>query len=191
MQTQLSPAATIVPDSADPFLPPIERPEGLIKKLVYYFVRRQYGKVLTPVKVVSARLPSAFGMFTGKIAQLDKKLQLPRETVFLIREQVARLNVCLFCMDIGRLFSIQASMNQAKFDALEEYGTSRLFTEAERSALDYVTELTRKEGQSKYICAHVQVLLGTRDLRNRLACCQRTFLQHDQYRVEYPFRHAL
>jgi alkylhydroperoxidase family enzyme len=34
-------------------------------------------------------------------------------------------------------------MNQAKFDALEEYRTSPLFGEAERAALDYVTELTR------------------------------------------------
>ena len=143
METQLSHAATIVPDSADPFLPPIERPEGLMKKLVYYFVRRQFGKVLTPVKVHSARMPSAFGMFSGKIAQLDKKLQLPRETVFLIREQVARLNVCLFCIDIGRSFTIQASMNEAKFNALEQYRSSPLFTDAERSALDYVTELTR------------------------------------------------
>jgi alkylhydroperoxidase family enzyme len=143
METQLSHAATIVPDSADPFLPPIERPEGLMKKLVYYFVRRQFGKVLTPVKVHSARMPSAFGMFSEKIAQLDKKLQLPRETVFLIREQVARLNVCLFCIDIGRSFTIQASMNEAKFNALEQYRSSPLFTDAERSALDYVTALTR------------------------------------------------
>jgi alkylhydroperoxidase family enzyme len=143
MQTQLSHASTIVPDSADPFLPPIERPEGLMEKLVYYFVRRQFGKVLTPVKVFSARMPSGFGLFSGKIAQLDKKLQLPRETVFLIREQVARLNVCLFCIDIGRSFTIQASMNEAKFNALEQYRSSPLFTDAERSALDYVTALTR------------------------------------------------
>lgn len=34
-------------------------------------------------------------------------------------------------------------MNEAKFDALEEYRTSPLFTEAERAALDYVTELTK------------------------------------------------
>ena len=34
-------------------------------------------------------------------------------------------------------------MNEAKFDALDEYQTSSLFTEAERAALDYVTELTR------------------------------------------------
>ena len=127
----------------DTFLPPIENPKGLPMKLAYYFTRRQFGKVLTPLKVHSARLPAAFGLFYGKIGKLDKKLRLPPETVMLIREQVARINICLFCMDIGRSFTIQASMNQAKFDALEQYGTSPLFTDGERADLDYVTELTR------------------------------------------------
>src|SRR5260370_15596991 len=127
----------------DTFLPPIEKPNALMMKLVYYFTRRQFGKVLTPLKVHSARLPSAFGLFYTKIAQLDKKLTLPPETVLLIREQVARINVCLFCLDIGRSFTIKASMNEAKFDALEQYSTSPLFTDAERAALDYVTELTK------------------------------------------------
>src|SRR5262245_56368750 len=124
------------------FLAPIEKPSGFIMKLVYYFSRRQFGKVLTPLKVHSARLPLAFGMFYGKVSQLDKKLQLPRELILLVREQVARINVCEFCMDIGRSFTIQASMNEAKFDALGQYETSELFTDAERAALDYVTELT-------------------------------------------------
>ena len=127
----------------DTFLPPIEKPQGLIMKLAYYFTRRQFGKVLTPLKVHSARLPPAFGLFYTKIGKLDKKLLLPPETALLIREQVARINVCLFCMDIGRSFTIKASMNEAKFDALEQYGTSPLFTDAERAALDYVTELTK------------------------------------------------
>jgi alkylhydroperoxidase family enzyme len=127
----------------DTFLPPIEKPNGLMMKLAYYFTRRQFGKVLTPVKVHSARLPAAFGLFYAKIGKLDKKLQLPPETVLLVREQVARINVCLFCMDIGRSFAIKATMNEAKFDALEQYSTSHLFTDAERAALDYVTELTR------------------------------------------------
>ena len=127
----------------DTFLPPIEKPAGLIMKLVYAMTRRQFGKVLTPVKVVSARLPLAFGLFTSKISKLDKKLLLPPETVLLIREQVARINVCLFCIDIGRSFTIKASMNEAKFNALGQYGTSPLFTDAERAALDYVTELTK------------------------------------------------
>jgi len=62
----------------DTFLPPIEKPQGLIKKLAYYFTRRQFGKVLTPVKVHSARLPAAFGLFYAKVAELDKKLLLRR-----------------------------------------------------------------------------------------------------------------
>jgi len=124
------------------FLAPIETPQGLIMKLAYYFTRRQFGKVLTPLKVHSARLPPAFGLFYSKIAKLDKKLLLPPETALLMREQVARINVCTFCMDIARSFTIKASMNEAKFDALDQYRTSALFTDAERAALDYVTELT-------------------------------------------------
>jgi alkylhydroperoxidase family enzyme len=126
----------------DTFLPPIEKPKSLMMKLAYYFTRRRFGKVLTPLKVHSARLPPAFGLLYSKVGDLDKKLTLPRETVLLIREQVARVNVCLFCMDIGRSVTIKASVNEAKFDALEQYRSSPLFTDGERAALDYVTELT-------------------------------------------------
>ena len=126
------------------FLSPIEKPRGLVKKLAYYFTRKQFGKVLTPLKVHSARLPAAFGLFYAKIGKLDKKLTLSPEIVLLVRQQVARLNLCLFCMDIGRAVAIKAMMKEAKFDALDQYRTSTLFTEAERAALDYVTELTKE-----------------------------------------------
>jgi alkylhydroperoxidase family enzyme len=125
------------------FLPPIEEPKSVIMKLAYTMARRQFGKVVTPLKVFSARLPAAFGFFYGKVSKLDKKLLLPPEMVLLIREQVAHINVCSFCTDIGRSFAIKASMNEAKFDALEHYQDSSLFTEAERAALDYVTQLTK------------------------------------------------
>jgi alkylhydroperoxidase family enzyme len=127
----------------DTFLAPIENPSGMMLKMAYAGARRQFGKVLTPMKVVYARMPVAFGMFISKIAKLDKKLELPAETQMLVRERVARLNQCLFCIDIGRSFVIKARMNEAKFDAMEEYATSPLYSEAERAALDYVTELTR------------------------------------------------
>src|SRR5438034_5674832 len=135
----------------DTFLPPVEKPKALMMKLAYYFTRRQFGKVLTPLKVHSARLPLAFGLFYTKIGKLDKKLVLPPETALLIREQVARINVCLFCIDIGRSFTIKASMNEAKFDALEQYRASSLFTDAERALLDYVTELTKTKRDRKSV----------------------------------------
>ena len=150
--------------SLDTFLPPIEKPKGLMMKVAYYFTRRQFGKVLTPLKVHSARLPIGFGQFYGKIGQLDKKLTLPAETIMLIREQVARINVCLFCIDIGRSFTIKASMNQAKFDALEEYRTSPLFSDTERAALDYVTELTKTKSVSPDTFARMRRYYSEREV---------------------------
>jgi len=129
----------------DTFLPPIEDPQAPMMKLVYAMVRRQFGKVLTPLKVHSARLPLAFGQFYGTVSKLDRKLKLPAETVMLVRERVARINGCSFCVDIGRWYAIQSGMNAAKFDALEEYRSNPAFTEAERAMLDYVTELTREK----------------------------------------------
>src|ERR1035441_10844214 len=105
----------------DTFLAPIENPQQPMMKLIYAMTRREFGKVMTPLKVFVARMPLAFGMFYAKISKLDKKLQLPPETAMLIRERVARINVCEFCIDIGRAFVIKARMNEAKFDALEDY----------------------------------------------------------------------
>ncbi len=131
--------------SMSTYLTPIEKPKGLIMKLAYLFTRRQFGKILTPLKVHSARLPPQFGLFYRKVGKLDKKLVLPPETVLLIRQQVARINVCLFCIDIGRWAAIKESMNEAKFEALDRYRTSTLFTDAERALLDYVTDLTKNK----------------------------------------------
>ena len=151
MPVQMSQSAIPVPPvqntptqiTQGPLLPPVNKPRGLMMKLVFYLTRRKFGKVPSPIGIYAARLPPAFGMFYGKIARLDKKLQLPQETIFLVREQVARLNICLFCVDIGRVFATESSINVGKLDALDRYRDSPLFSEAERAALDYVTELTR------------------------------------------------
>jgi alkylhydroperoxidase family enzyme len=127
----------------DTFLSPIEKPQDPMMRLAYAAAKRQFGKVLTSLKVFSARLPLAFAMFYSRIGKLDKKLQLAPETQMLIREHVARLNVCLFCIDICRSIAIKTSMDEAKFDALDSYDTNPIFSQAERAALDYVTELTR------------------------------------------------
>lgn len=87
-------------------------------KLAYSFTRRQFGKVLTPLKGHSARLPLAFGLFYAKIGKLDKSR---------------------FC----RPRPLCSSMNEAKFDVL--YRSSALFSDRERAAPDYVAELTKEK----------------------------------------------
>jgi len=138
------------------YLPPIENPSGAMMKLVYAMSRRQFGKVMTPLKVFAARMPLAFGMFVGKINKLDQKLELSKETQMLVRERVARLNQCLFCIDIGRAFVIQSRMNEAKFDAMEDYATSPLYSDAERALLDYATSLTRDKKVEPEIFAQLR-----------------------------------
>lgn len=128
----------------EPFLSPIENPKDPSLKETYELMQRQFGKVITPVKVFSARLPFSFFQWSGKINELDDELKLPRETALLIRQQVARINVCLFCIDSSRWAAINyLKMDEAKIDALAEFKTSPLFTDAERTALDYTTQLTR------------------------------------------------
>jgi alkylhydroperoxidase family enzyme len=112
-------------------------------KLVFFFTRRQFGRVLTPLTVFAARMPSSFGSFYGKVSRLDKKLELAERTAFVIREQVASINMCLFCMDAARYYATKKSPDNAeRFDALSTYATSSLFTDAERAPLNYATELT-------------------------------------------------
>ena len=101
------------------------------------------GKVTEPISVFAARMPFAFGNSYGKDSRLDKKLKLPKETAVLIREQVASVTTCLWCMDAARWFAMKGPKeNLARLDALSEYRTSPLFSDADRAALDYATELT-------------------------------------------------
>jgi alkylhydroperoxidase family enzyme len=148
----------------DTFLTPIDKPSSFGMKLAYFFTKRQLGKVLMPLKVHSARLPDAFGMFYGKLPALDKKLQLAPEVALLIRVWVSQLNVCLFCIDASRSAVISQSMNEAKFNALASYQTSALFTEADRAALDYATELTKDKKVNPATFARLSAFYSEREI---------------------------
>lgn len=129
-----------------PLLTPVEKPSHPLLKLGYFFTRKQLGTVPGPLSVFCARMPFAFTGFYGKLPRLDKKLSLPADTALLIRQQVARSNLCWYCIDANRYAAIKKSgANEEKFDALDDYHTSSLFTDAQRAALDYVTEVTKEK----------------------------------------------
>ena len=150
--------------SDEPFLPPVERPQSVIMRLLYAVTRKQFGKVLTPLKVWAARMPLPFGSFVGKISQLDKKLVLPQDIQFLVRQRVAQINTCSFCIDIGRFFAMKEHVAEAKIAALERYEDNPLFSERERAALDYVTELTRDKRISAGAIARLKANFSEREI---------------------------
>ncbi len=107
------------PDGEVSFLAPIEKPKGLILRIMYWYSRRQWGIVPRPFSVFVARMPSAFGSFFGKVSKLDKKLAVPADTAVLVRERVASTNMCTWCVDAQRWFVTNKTPHMlAKLDAL-------------------------------------------------------------------------
>jgi alkylhydroperoxidase family enzyme len=126
-----------------PYLDPIEKPRGLMLKLLYRLLGRQFGKVPGWLTVFSARMPLAYTTWMGKVYKLTKKLTLSPDLAALVRARVDRINECTWCADAGRWYAINnAPHNLAKIDAINEYRTSPLFEAKERAALDFATELT-------------------------------------------------
>jgi AhpD family alkylhydroperoxidase len=126
-----------------PLLSPIEHPKSFVWRLGFFLMRRKFGKVMGPAGVFSARMPLAFTTYYGKVGRLDKKLTLPADTALVIREQVATINGCEFCMDAAKANALRRSADNARrFADLTRYRTSPHFSDAERAALDYATEVT-------------------------------------------------
>ena len=121
----------------------IESPKSLMLRLFSRLVRRQFGKDLTPYKVIFARipraLPSQFGIYWG----LTGKYDLEPGLVFLLQNHTAALNGCGFCVDIGRATATYQGISLEKVDAVHAWRSSPLFTERERAALAYVEEATQ------------------------------------------------
>ncbi|SDK71741.1 alkylhydroperoxidase AhpD family core domain-containing protein [Catalinimonas alkaloidigena] len=121
---------------------PVEQPSSPLMKLVYWFSRRQVGKVISPLKTIYARLPFRFSWWMAQIQPLEARLALPKALRVLLRIHVAQLNTCRFCIDIGQAEALKAFVNQEKFFRVHAFETSPQFTEAERAALRFATELT-------------------------------------------------
>jgi hypothetical protein len=124
------------------FLTPIEQPASLAMREIYARNEEKFGRIMTGVKVFIARMPIAFFDFYTTVSVLDRELELPVDIVLLLRQYVAQLNVCEFCIDTSRYAAILAAMDVAKFDDLADYGCSPLFTDREVAALDYASALT-------------------------------------------------
>jgi alkylhydroperoxidase family enzyme len=147
------------------FLAPVEKPKSLMLRIMYVYARRQWGMVPRPFSVFCARMPLAFGSFFGKVSRLDKKLELSPDTAMLIRERVAILNMCLWCMDGQRWFAQnKAPHTLPKLDALSEYRTSPLFDDKERAALEFATELTENKHVSQETFAELSRHYSEREI---------------------------
>jgi alkylhydroperoxidase family enzyme len=128
-------------------LEPIEKPKSLFLKIAYWFSRRQFGKVLTPMKVIYARKPALLS-FAMKINKFEEKqTALAPDLRLFIKTATATLNGCVFCQDLALAQAVKGKIGTEKFTALIKNDEMHLsaFTEKERAVLAVIREYDERK----------------------------------------------
>jgi alkylhydroperoxidase family enzyme len=137
-------------------LTPIERPSSPLLRLLYRASARRFGKVIGPLKVIYARRPRLL-MIAGQIARtMEHGLSLEPSLRLLVQTQTARQNGCTFCEDLTLAEAVRSRVGRERFNALQEYRTSPVFTGRERAALAFAEEATRDRRLSAETAAAVR-----------------------------------
>lgn len=116
-------------------------------RALFALQRRKNGSALGPTRVW-ARAAGPLRAFLHFVAAVDRKASpIDAGLRSLIMVRVSQLTRCHFCVDFNaaRLGRRGVSIEHAL--ALNEYRTSPLFTDLQRTALDYAGEMTRGSGQ--------------------------------------------
>ncbi|MTI86543.1 MAG: carboxymuconolactone decarboxylase family protein [Balneolaceae bacterium] len=123
-----------------PRLTPIEQPSGLKLKLAYYFTKSKLGKTITPLKVTYARVPAALSIVQA-FQKTTNALTLDPELALIIKSFVATQNGCSFCIDIAKAEAYEKEFMTERYDELMNFETSNQFSDKEKAALSYVSEV--------------------------------------------------
>lgn len=120
----------------------IERPKGLIMKIAYRISRIQFGKVITPMKLIYARRPALMSIAT-KTMRLEKKLSIGLQERLIIKATASLQNGCRFCHDLALAVAIKSGLGDEKFKGLSHKKNRDQFTQAELAIIIYVEEYAR------------------------------------------------
>lgn len=126
-------------------LKPIENPGNLFLKAAYWWSKREFGKVIMPMKVIYARQPKLMWI-ANKIYQFQKKeVSLEPALQLLIQTQVSMLNGCAFCNDISLAQAVRKKLGAEKFFALGDDANTKAknFSEKERAIIRFVDEYAK------------------------------------------------
>ena len=122
-------------------LPPIERPRGLLTRVLFFGSKRRYGRVPTAFRILYPRAPALAWVTCTIVAVLSSFLKLDSATQHLVRVALARRRGCTFCADLTLAEAIRARLGRDRFAALDDFETATCFSERERAALAYVAAI--------------------------------------------------
>lgn len=144
----------------------IENPSGLFLKIAYRFSRRQFGKVLSPLKVIYARKPELL-RFAMKIDKFEKKQNsLPEDLRLFIKIAAAAQNGCGFCTDIGLAQAVKNKIGTEKFVAVLSGDEAKLaaLSEKERAVLAFIRQYAEERKVSDETFAALKKYFGETEI---------------------------
>ncbi len=125
-------------------LEPIDRPSSLLGGVMSFGMRRMFGRVITPARVLYNRVPRLWNVAWAFLRLETGGMAMPKEVALLLQTRIAMLNGCGFCADIARAYAIRQSLGIERFDALASWRDSPVFDDRERAALAYAEALSER-----------------------------------------------
>ena len=120
----------------------VENPPSLFVKIACWFSKKQFGKVMTPMKVIYARKPELL-RFAMKIDKFEKAQNtLAPDLRLLVKIAAATENGCSFCQDLALAQAVRGKIGTEKFAAVVAGDQLRpgIFSEKERAVLAVIRE---------------------------------------------------
>ena len=125
---------------------------GPMVKLVYWFMRRgmkkmtgreaAHGSGIEPIEIWAHRPKMMSGM--GKFQQAVRKAHGVDERIkYLVELKGAQMIGCEFCVDLGSQICRNSGFSDEQLLALPRYRQTDLFTDREKTALDYTVAVMR------------------------------------------------
>jgi alkylhydroperoxidase family enzyme len=120
----------------------ITRSRSLLVRLVFFFSRRCYGRVIRPAQVYALH-PDLLLAVGHMEAVQEPARQLGASVKHLASMLVAWRIGCPWCLDFGTRASEHLGITDDQLRALPDYEHSPLFSEEERTVLRYAEAMTR------------------------------------------------
>lgn len=118
----------------------IEKPDSLFLRIAYYMSKKQFGKVIAPLRYIYSRSVPALKT-SLKIYQSESKLSIPKETRVFIRYYTSHLNDCPFCSNTAEFLADQDKIELQQWKEFMNFRSSNKFSDKEKSLLAYLEEV--------------------------------------------------
>lgn len=108
----------------------------------FWHQRRKYGQVLQP-GLLWGRVPPLFAAIAILYGVLDRR-RSPLDPILrtLVTVRVSQINHCHFCIDMNSWLLAQRSGSEEKVQAISHWRESELFSDKERTVLEYAEAMT-------------------------------------------------